>query len=98
MSRRVWLLWHLALWTSFAWLEYRAIKKRRWPTQSDWLRLTLGVGVATRRDRHFLAVAFTGLLLWFFGHILLGWGPYVGEDQKITFRRSRNGADSGFGD
>lgn len=84
-KRSTWALWHIAVWVSFAVLEYRAIRGRE-ATLSEWTRVLVGRRDAQRRGRHFAQAAFTALLLWFWGHILLDWGPYLNEGNRVSLR------------
>lgn len=91
MKRRtkitVWAVWHLAVWLSFGVLEARAIRSGQ-HTLSEWTRVGLGCR-DTRRGRRVAQVAFTTLMVWFWGHILLDWGPYLDENRRVVLRPVR---------
>ena len=82
-----WTVWHVAVWSSFAALEIRAIRRQD-VTLTSWTKEALGRTEQGTPRRGPLVVAFTALLVWFWGHIVLDWGPGLNEEGTVTPWRS----------
>ena len=81
-GRKTWLIL-IIVWAT---IELIALfSKGRHLSFSEWCREITGQ-YPTHRDRKIRAGLLTGLLVWFYGHIVFGWGPSLTEDNHLTWR------------